>query len=285
VRGSLADFGSRFTGSPDLYADDGRRPFASVNLISAHDGFTLADLVSFDHKHNEANGEDGRDGEDHNRSWNSGAEGPTDDAAVLALRARRQRSLLATLLLSQGMPMLLGGDEIGRSQGGNNNAYAQDGPISWYDWAAADESLLSFTERLVRLRLDHPVFRRGAWLRGAPEDPTGMPDIGWFRPDGREMEEGDWIGSANRLGILLSPAGLRDGADRPVTDDTFFVALNASGRGTRFRLPALDPGRRWRTVFDTGSDPTFPVRPPMHHGGMRVRVAPFAVALLRRDGR
>jgi glycogen operon protein len=167
---SLAEFASRLTGSSDLYAWSGRRPSASINFITAHDGFTLADLVSYDHKHNEANGEDNRDGESHNRSWNSGAEGPTDDLAVLHVRDVRRRSLLATLLLSQGVPMLLGGDEIGRTQHGNNNGYCQDNEISWYDWSAVDSQLHAFVRRLIRLRRAHPIFRRRRWFEGGDRD-------------------------------------------------------------------------------------------------------------------
>ena len=179
---TMAEFAYRFTGSSDLYQGTARKPHASINFITAHDGFTLRDLVSYNEKHNEANGEDSRDGESHNRSWNCGAEGPTDDPAILAMRARQQRNFLTTLLLSQGVPMLLGGDEIGRTQGGNNNAYCQDNPISWYDWATADQSLLHFTRSLLRLRQRHPVFCRRRWFQGRPIHGSGVSDIGWFTP-------------------------------------------------------------------------------------------------------
>ena len=189
---SLAEFASRLTGSSDLYAWSGRRPSASINFVTAHDGFTLADLVAYDHKHNDANGEDNRDGENHNRSWNSGVEGPTDDPAVLHVRDVRRRSLLATLLLSQGVPMLLGGDEIGRSQGGNNNGYCQDNEISWYDWGAVDTQLHAFVRRLIRLRRTHPIFRRRRWFEGRAIHGAEVEDICWFTPEGVEMADSDW---------------------------------------------------------------------------------------------
>ena len=184
----IGDFTDRFAGSADLYERDGRRPFASINFVTAHDGFTLADLVSYNDKHNEANLEDNRDGTDDNRSWNCGVEGPSDDPEVNALRARQQRNFIATLLLSQGVPMLLGGDEIGRTQHGNNNAYCQDNEISWYDWNVDGdgEALLEFTRRMIELRAEHPVFRRTTFFAG-DTDEGGLPDVFWFRPDGRRM--------------------------------------------------------------------------------------------------
>jgi glycogen debranching enzyme GlgX len=181
--GTLADFATRITGSSDLYGR-GRRPTASVNLVTVHDGFTLSDLVSYDSKHNQANGEGNRDGSDDNRSWNCGVEGATDDPAVLALRARQRRNLLATVLLSEGVPLLLGGDELGRTQGGNNNAYCQDNAISWVDWAAADTELIEFVARLCRLRREQPILRRTRFF--------GPGDVRWLRPDGMPMEAGDW---------------------------------------------------------------------------------------------
>ena len=194
AEGTLPDLATRLTGSSDLYGDDGRRPSASVNFVTAHDGFTLADLVAYDRKHNLANGEDDRDGTGDNRSWNCGAEGPTDDAGILALRARQRRNLLATLLLSQGVPMILGGDELGRTQGGNNNGYCQDGPVSWVAWdgAVRDRELTEFVARLCRLRREHPVFRRRQFFRGGPAGPYGRRDLGWFRPDGEAMTAADW---------------------------------------------------------------------------------------------
>src|SRR5687767_13901634 len=192
---ALPEFASRITGSSDLYQADGRHPSASINFVTAHDGFTLADLVSYNDKHNEANGEGNRDGESHNRSWNCGAEGPTDDPEIRALRRRQQRNFLATLFLSQGTPMILGGDEMGRTQGGNNNAYCQDNEISWYDWEAVDEDLLAFSKQLIALRNEHPVFRRRQFLHGTEEEGSGLPDAWWFRPDGRRMTGRDWGGA------------------------------------------------------------------------------------------
>src|SRR5512132_3067287 len=189
---TLAEFGSRFTGSSDLYQGTGRRPYASINFITAHDGFTLHDLVSYNEKHNEGNGEENRDGENHNRSWNCGEEGPTENADVLALRRRQTRNFLATLFLSQGVPMLGGGDEIGRTQRGNNNGYCQDNEISWYDWEHADKDLLQFTRRLIQLRQRHPVFCRRRWFQGRPIHGSEVKDIGWFTPGGVEMSDQDW---------------------------------------------------------------------------------------------
>ena len=202
---TLAEFAYRFTGSADLYESNGRRPSASVNFVTAHDGFTLADLTSYNEKHNEANGEGNADGESHNRSWNCGAEGPTDDPEVLELRARQRRNLLATLLLSQGIPMMLGGDEMGRTQDGNNNAYCQDNEISWFDWDSMDGSLVAFTSRLIALRRDHPVFRRRRWFHGRPLHGKDIVDVAWFRPDGTEMEESDWeSGFAKSIAVFLN---------------------------------------------------------------------------------
>ncbi|HZD41184.1 MAG TPA: glycogen debranching protein GlgX, partial [Terriglobales bacterium] len=201
---ALAEFAYRFTGSPDLYEATGRRPYASINFITAHDGFTLQDLVSYNEKHNEANGEDNRDGEDHNRSWNCGAEGPAEDEAVVTLRTRQKKNFLATLLLSQGVPMLLGGDEIGRTQWGNNNSYCQDNDISWFDWGNTDSTLLEFVRRLIRLRQEHPIFRRRRWFQGRPIHGSDINDIGWFRPDGEEMSDEDWkAGFAKSLALFL----------------------------------------------------------------------------------
>src|SRR5579871_6526696 len=201
---TLAEFANRFTGSSDLYETTGRRPYASVNFVTAHDGFTLADLVSYNEKHNEANGEDNRDGESTNRSWNCGVEGETTDPAVLTLRARQQRNFLATLLLSQGVPMLLGGDELGRTQGGSNNAWCQDNEISWFDWESADGELLEFTRRVIALRGEHPVFRRTSFLSGKAGE-SGLPDAWWFRPDGRRMTQRDWTSpDTQTLGVFLN---------------------------------------------------------------------------------
>ena len=255
---TLGDFANRFTGSSDLYATTGRVPSASINFVTAHDGFTLADLVSYNDKHNEANGEDNRDGTNDNRSWNCGVEGPTSDPQVLALRGRQQRNFLATLLLSQGIPMLLGGDEIGRTQRGNNNAYCQDNEISWFDWEAADEPLLAFTAELIALRRKHPVFRRRRWFLGRPIHGAGVKDIGWFKPDGGEMSEADWReGFAKALGVFLNGGAIQtlDSRGEPVQDASFYVAFNAFEQPLGFRLPdGAGWGRQWRrwtVVLDT----------------------------------
>ena len=202
-----AQFASRFTGSSDLYQSDGRAPFASINFITAHDGFTLRDLVSYNEKHNEANGEDNKDGTDDNRSWNHGVEGPTDDPEINALRARQQRNFLATLFFSQGAPMLVGGDELSRTQRGNNNAWCQDNELSWFRWDEADDDLLDFTRRLIALRRAHPVFRRTTFLSGQEKKGSGLPDVWWFRPDGRRMTQKDWQREdAHTLGVFLNGA-------------------------------------------------------------------------------
>ena len=251
---TLAEFAYRFTGSSDLYQGTARRPHASINFITAHDGFTLRDLVSYNEKHNEANGEENRDGESHNRSWNSGEEGPTDNPEVKALRSRRQRNCLATLMLSQGVPMLLGGDELGRTQHGNNNAYCQDNEISWYDWEGVDYDLLQFTRRLILLRHRHPVFCRRRWFQGRPIHGSTVSDIGWFTPAGAEMSEDDWrAGSAKSLGVFLNGRGIPTPDERGerVVDDSFYVMFNAHHEGMDFRLPTGEWGRRWTVVLDT----------------------------------
>ena len=253
---SLGEFANRITGSSDLYEWSGRRPHASLNFVTAHDGFTLADLVSYNGKHNEANGEGNRDGTDDNRSWNCGVEGPTDDAEVLALRQRQQRNLLATLLLSQGIPMLLGGDEMGRTQGGNNNAYCQDNEVSWYDWdlVQANAELVTFTRALIALRAEHPVFHRRRWFQGRPIRGGDVGDIAWFRPDGVEMSDEDWSqGNARSLTVWLNGDGIvePDARGEAVHDDTFALLVNAHYEPLVFRLPPEDWGAAWETVIDT----------------------------------
>ncbi len=257
---TLADFASRFTGSSDLYEWSGRRPSASVNFITAHDGFTLADLVAYNEKHNEANNEDNRDGDSHNRSWNSGAEGPTDDPDVRRARSTRQRSMLATLLLSQGIPMLLAGDELGRSQGGNNNAYCQDSPVSWIDWNNVDADLLEFTRLLIQIRTDHPTFRRRRWfegrsLRGSGSDAL-VRDIGWYTPDGIEMNDHDWdVGYARSLAVYLNGEAIASLGPRGerVVDASFLLLFNARPEYTTFKLPNQLESRSWTMVFDTAN--------------------------------
>jgi glycogen operon protein len=251
---TLSAMASRLTGSSDLYEASGRRPFASVNFVTAHDGFTLRDLVSYNEKRNEANGEENRDGERHNRSWNCGVEGPTDNPEVNRLRARQQRNLLATLLLSQGIPMLLGGDEIGRTQGGNNNAYCQDNQTSWLDWAAIDRDLLAFTRRLTAIRRKHYTFRRRRWFQGRSLRGAGVSDIAWFRPDGTKMSDEDWQnGFAKSLGVFFSGKDIMDRSRRGEhhEDDDFYLVLNAHWEPVAFRLPGGGRIRRWRSLLDT----------------------------------
>jgi glycogen operon protein len=259
-KASVADFASRITGSSDLYESDGRYPFASINFVTAHDGFTLRDLVSFNDKHNEANLEDNRDGTDDNRSWNCGAEGETDDPEIEALRTRQQKNFLVTLLLSQGTPMLLGGDEFGRSQGGNNNAWCQDNKISWFDWWSleGDGELLEFTRKLIRLRTEHPVFRRRQFLHGTDEEGSGMPDVWWFRPDGRRMTKVDWDdGNDRRLGMFLNGEEITtpDERGQKVIDDSFVLLFNASHEDVEFKLPPPRFGRRWECELRSDGEP------------------------------
>jgi glycogen operon protein len=250
----VGDFATRFAGSADLYERDGRRPFASINFITAHDGFTLADLVSYNDKHNEANLEDNHDGTDDNRSWNCGVEGPTDDPEVLALRARQQRNFLTTLLLSQGVPMLLAGDEMGRSQGGNNNAYCQDNAISWFDWDLdqADQDLLAFARRLIEFRHDHPVVRRETFFAGEP-DAQGLPDIWWFRPDGRRMARRDWQQPGGPVAVFLNGDAIRSVTPHGevVHDDSLILLFNAGHEPVEFVLPPRRFGARWGVELST----------------------------------
>ena len=254
---TLGEFASRITGSSDLYQDDGRRPYASINFVTAHDGFTLNDLVSYDEKHNEANGEDGRDGADDNRSWNHGVEGETDDPEILALRERQRRNFLATMLLSQGVPMLLHGDELGRTQGGNNNVYCQDNEVAWIDWSLAeDESdLLRFTAALTRLRRRHPVFRRRRFFSGRPvKRDGGLPDIAWFTPTAEEMTDQAWGDDFGRsVAVFLNGDAIaeRDERGERITDDSFLLAFNAYHESIEFTLPDGEYADRWRVVVDT----------------------------------
>ncbi|MGH9166118.1 MAG: glycogen debranching protein GlgX [Acidimicrobiales bacterium] len=251
---TLGEFGYRLTGSSDLYQSNGRRPYASVNFLTAHDGFTLSDLVSYNEKHNEANGEDNKDGESHNRSWNCGAEGPTDDPAVLDLRAQQQRNLLATLLLSQGVPMLLGGDESGRTQGGNNNAYCQDNEVSWFDWENQDGALVAFTARLISLRRDHPVFCRRRFFHGRPLHGEDTSDIAWFSPDGSEMSEEDWReGRAKSVSVFLNGDAIPgpDARGEPIVDDSFLLIFHAHHEPLAFTMPPELFGAGWVVLVDT----------------------------------
>jgi isoamylase len=254
---ALGELGYRLTGSSDLYQSHARRPHASINFITCHDGFTLRDLVSYDHKHNQANGEDGRDGESHNRSWNCGAEGPTDDPGILALRRRQQRNLLATLFLSQGVPMLSSGDEAGRTQHGNNNVYCQDNPTSWFDWDGMDQDMLQFTRQIIRFYHAHPVFRRRGWFQGRPVrhyESDALHDIAWFSVSGDEMAAEDWDRAvANVLGVFLNGEGIATPDDRgnKVLDNSFYLMFNAHHEAEQFRLPKARWGKKWTLVLDT----------------------------------
>jgi glycogen operon protein len=252
--GGVGDFAGCFTGSHSLFSKRGRLPAASINFVTAHDGFSLRDLVSYNEKHNEANGEGNQDGESHNRSWNCGAEGPTEDAEILQLRARQQRNLLASLLLSQGVPMLLGGDELGRTQQGNNNAYCQDNELAWLDWEKVDAGLLAFTQKLIQLRRAHPVFRQRRWLRGRAVRGLGFRDIDWFTPEGEEMTEANWSnGSPKALAVFLNGHGIHAPADhgQRLTDQSFYLLFNAHDAPVTFTLPASDWLLRWEKVLDT----------------------------------
>ncbi|MFF8404567.1 glycogen debranching protein GlgX [Streptomyces sp. NPDC015684] len=289
--GSLGEFASRLTGSSDIYQHSRRRPRASVNFVTAHDGFTLRDLVSYNDKHNEDNGEDNRDGENHNRSWNCGAEGDTDDPAVLELRARQQRNLLATLLLSQGIPMLCHGDELGRTQGGNNNAYCQDNEISWVDWELTEEqgSLVEFTRRLIGLRAAHPVLRRRRFFRGetATKAEQPLPDLMWMRPDAREMTDRDWQrGDAHSVGVFLNGDAIaeRDPYGRRMTDDSFLLLVNGYWEPVDFRLPGDAFGERWTTLIDT-ADPDGVPDERERKAATKLRVEARSLILLSRPSR
>ena len=311
---TLAEFASRLTGSSDLYETSGRRPVASINFVTCHDGFTLTDLVSYNRKHNDANGEDGADGTDDNRSWNCGAEGPTSDPAVLELRTRQRLNFLATLLCSQGVPMLLAGDELGRTQRGNNNAYCQDNETSWVDWQAAEDerSLLEFARGVAELRRKHPVFRRRRFFTGPGEGAMGRPgDIAWFTPSGREMTDADWkTGYAKAMGVFLNGDAITEPDPRgePVRDETFLLLFSADSQPARFTLPAEDFGHTWEVVLDTGAadglpaaaipgdllpHPALPgseaavaaqVEPPEHQAGSTVMLAGRSMIVLRRTG-
>ncbi len=283
----LGEFAYRFTGSPDLYFQmNGRRPNASINFITAHDGFTLNDLVSYNEKHNEANGENSQDGESHNRSWNCGVEGETDDPEVLQLREKQRRNMLATLILSQGIPMLLGGDEMGRTQKGNNNGYCQDSEISWFDWdlVEGNEDLLNFTRELIYFRRQHPVFRRRKWFQGQSIRGKGISDIAWFNPDGSEMTDEEWdIGYAKSIGVFLDggqipspgPQGQR------ISDDSFILFFNAHYDTMEFALPEALSTKEWSVVIDT-KEPRFVTEEKIYTGSQAVLVTGRSLVVLRR---
>jgi isoamylase len=283
---NVAEFSSRISGSSDLYAPDGRAPFASINFVTAHDGFTLRDLVSYNEKHNEANQEDNRDGTDDNRSWNHGVEGETDDPEINALRRRQQRNFLTTLMLSQGVPMLLGGDEMGRTQYGNNNTWCQDNELSWFDWELDGDRrhLLDFTRRIIRLRQEHPVFRRRHFLVGEASVEAGLPDAWWFRPDGRKMTRRDWEQpDGHVVGLFLNGREFPylDMQGQPIIDDSFLLMFNAHHEDVSFTTPAVRYGRRWALEISTDA----PADPPgaWDVGAReRVHVAQRSIVVLRR---
>ncbi|KUI35813.1 glycogen debranching enzyme [Mycobacterium sp. IS-1590] len=257
---TLDELAYRLTGSADLYEQTGRRPVASINFVIAHDGFTLRDLVSYNEKHNEANGEDNNDGESHNRSWNCGVEGPTDDPEINALRAQQQRNFLTTLLLSQGVPMIAHGDELGRTQQGNNNVYCQDNELSWIDWSSIDTELMEFTRKVSALRAAHPVFRRRRFFSGRPvrhRGGEGLPDIAWFAPDGSEMSDEDWeAGYAKSIAVYLNGQGIpdRDVRGQRIVDDSFVLCFNAHYEPIDFVMPEKKFGESWIAVIDTSAD-------------------------------
>jgi isoamylase len=289
---TLDEFAYRLSGSADLYEHTARRPVASINFVTAHDGFTLRDLVSYNEKHNEANGEDNNDGESHNRSWNCGAEGPTDDTrdpGVHELRARQQRNFLTTVLLSQGVPMICHGDELGRTQNGNNNGYSQDNELTWIDWANADAGLLEFTRAVSALRGNHPVFRRRRFFSGKPlgrRGQDGLPDIAWFTPEGAEMTDEDWgAGFAKSVAVFLNGHGIpdRDPRGQRVLDDSFVLCFNAHYEPIDFTLPPKEFGAAWHLVVFTGPDETTPAD-EVPGGGTFTVEAHTAVVLQAPDG-
>jgi len=280
---AMPEFASRLTGSSDLYATSGRRPVASINFVTCHDGFSLNDLVSYNHKHNKANGEDNRDGADDNRSWNCGAEGPADDPAINELRARQRRNFLVTLFLSQGVPMLLAGDEMGRTQGGNNNAYCQDNAFSWLDWgrAHAEQDLLQFTEMLAGLRRNHPLFRRRRFFRGQPQNPSEEKgDLIWLTPGGDEMTQADWATNyANSLAVFLNGDAISEPDPRgeKISDARFLLLFNAHSKPLTFTLPEASFATGWEAVIDTAIGLTGSVHMPKSE----IEVCDRAVVVLR----
>ena len=280
---SLAEFGSRFTGSSDLYEADTRRPTASINFITAHDGFTMLDLVSYNEKHNDENLEDGNDGESHNRSWNHGVEGPTDDPEIIELRNRQRRNLMTTLMLSQGVPMIVGGDELGHTQGGNNNAYCQDNEISWLPWNDVDESFVGWCRRVVAFRAAHPVFRRRRWFQGRSIR-GHIDDLAWLKPDGEEMTDDDWsTGYARAVGVFLNGNAIptTDAFGEPILDDTFLVLFNAGQESISWRLPDAAWGRRWTVDLDTADVQRGSRRTANARAGDDIQVPSHSIIVLR----
>ncbi len=279
---SLGEFASRLAGSADYYEHSGRRPVASINFVTAHDGFTLNDLVSYNEKHNEANGEDNNDGESHNRSWNHGVEGPTDDPEIQAARAREQRNFLATLLLSQGVPMIAHGDELGRTQNGNNNTYAQDSELSWVDWERADMPLVEFTAAVSRLRAEHPTFRRKRFFTGdtvRTGDGQRLNDIVWLHPDGHAMEHDAWGNGGSAIGMYLNGHGIagKDARGETITDDHFLLYFNA-GDPLEVTLPTEEYAEMWDVVIDTGGSAD---GSPVCKAGSTLPMASHSLVVLR----
>jgi isoamylase len=282
---SVGEFAQRLSGSADLYESDGREPFASINFITAHDGFTLRDLVSYNEKHNEDNSEDNQDGTDDNRSWNCGAEGETEDPEIRALRLRQQRNFLTTLFVSQGTPMLLGGDELSRTQGGNNNGWCQDSEISWYDWSEnpGATQMREFTRRLIRLRREHCTFRRESFLRGQEINGSGLPDVWWFRADGRKMTSRDWEHGEAVLGMFLNGKAILDPGPHgeEIEDDSFVLLFNAHAEDRVFKLPRRRMGLRWELELCT-ADPSAEAGSAGYDGQARVTVSAHSITILKR---
>src|SRR5438876_2406811 len=284
--GKVGEVAYRLTGSPDLYNHDGRRPYASINFVTSHDGFTLTDLVSYNEKHNEANGETNHDGDNNNLSWNHGVEGPTEDPKINALRARQRRNFLTTLFISQGVPMLLGGDEFGRTQNGNNNAYCQDNELSWFHWEKWDENqkaLFEFTRRLIQLRRQHPVFRRPKFFQGRRIRGSEIKDVMWFNPGGNEMSEKDWsLPLARCLGMMLSgdTIDVLGFQGEPIRDDTFLFLMNAHYETISFLLPGQE-NIEWQLLLDTATESGFLAEPKSFPSGDELPVIDRGVCLLK----
>ena len=282
---SVGEFASRLSGSADLYESDGREPFASINFITAHDGFTLRDLVSYNEKHNEANREDNQDGTDDNRSWNCGVEGRDRRSGDPALRLRQQRNFLTTLFVSQGTPMLLGGDELNRTQGGNNNGWCQDSEISWYDWNQDGEAdrMHAFTQRLIRLRREHCTFRRETFLRGDEVHDSGLPDVWWFRTDGRKMTRRDWQHGEAVLGMFLNGQAILNPGPRgeAIEDDSFVLLFNAHDEDRQFKLPRRRMGARWELELST-ADPEAQPGSAGYDAQAQINVTAHSITILKR---
>ncbi|AXY78474.1 glycogen debranching enzyme GlgX [Paraflavitalea soli] len=283
----LADFAARFAGSADLYENTNRQPTSSINYIAAHDGFTLRDLVSYNDKHNEANGDDNKDGGDENRSWNCGAEGPTDDAGINELRSRQQRNFFATLLLSQGVPMISAGDELGRTQQGNNNAYCQDNEISWINWLQLDHDLLQFVQYLIKVRKQHPAFSRNRWFRGHALTGGGMEDIAWFLPNGDPMQEAHWqTGFAKSLGIFLHELESHndDPLDEVISHENFYCIFNAHHEAVEYYLPGQQYGQQWKMIINTDRPDAVHAR-KIYRSGHPIKAAGRSMILLKSAGK